>query len=114
VLSIIAVRMSKNVGDDSSNTNSHSQRIFCVQSFALAGASDNGPPYELDDITVRKDDLQLRIAGCGHRSRPKLNPSPSVAPLDRDEIELRGFADRQRFAQGLDAKVNCRGGTRGL
>ena len=98
----------------SSNTNSHSQRIFCVRSFALPGAGDNGSPYELDDITVRKDDLQLRIAACGHRSRPKLNPSPGVATLDRDEIELRGFADRQRFAQVLDAKVNCRGGTGGL
>jgi hypothetical protein len=47
---------------------------------------------------VGKDDLQLRITACGHRSCPKPNPSPGVAPLDRDEIELRGFADRQRFA----------------
>ena len=64
------------------------------------------------NITVGKDDLQLRIAACGHRSRPKLNPSPGVAPLDRDEIELSGFADRPRFAYAVDARVNCRGGTR--
>jgi hypothetical protein len=94
VLPIIA----KNVGDDLF------EYELAYSRFALAGAGDKWPPVRAGRHHCPEARSPAEDRGLRSPEPPQAESIASVAPSIATEIELRGFADRQRFAQVLDAR----------